>query len=224
MTIPWLRLPHTLTSEGRDQAIDYLRSYFAPRTTTSGYTGSRFERLGGGGDQPVVADEFTSEDFVAVSLLSVDVPGAAALAILEERQDHLSALLRKIPLDRHLADVDPTEIVNTWPAWRLESELLSIHGLGPTTVSKLIARKRPLLVPVYDTLVAGLLKPVGGYWASLNAELRRNDRALQRHLIALRDEAYIGDDISPLRVFDVVAWRTAKDALSRGPHVELHLA
>lgn len=224
MTIPWLSIPLTLTAEGRDQAIDYLRSYFAPRTTTSGYSGSRFERLGGGGDRTAVASELTPEDLVAVSLLSVDVPGAAALAILEDRQDLLSSLLGKIPTNRHLADVDPPEIVNTWPAWRLESELLSIYGLGPTTVSKLIARKRPLLVPVYDTLVAGLLKPIGGYWAALNAELRRNDSALQRHLISLRAEAGIGDDISPLRVFDVVAWRTAKDELSGGRHADLPLA
>ncbi|MGO1341166.1 MAG: DUF6308 family protein, partial [Cellulosimicrobium funkei] len=33
-----------------------------------------------------------------------------------------------------------------------------------------------------------------------------HDRALHRHLVSLRDEAGIGDDISALRVFDVVVW------------------
>ncbi|MGO1338539.1 MAG: DUF6308 family protein, partial [Cellulosimicrobium funkei] len=36
--------------------------------------------------------------------------------------------------------------------------------------------------------------------------VRGHDRALHRHLVSLRDEAGIGDDISALRVFDVVVW------------------
>lgn len=211
MTDSRLTLPHSLKEGGRDRAVEYLRTYFGPRTAVSGYTGARFERFGGGGDRLAVANEFTAEDLLAVSLLSVHVPGPAALAILEDQRELFSRLLRESPVERHLVDIEPEEIVRSWAPWQLESELLSVRGLGPTTVSKLIARKRPLLVPVYDTLVKKLLKPVGGFWAALNVELRRDENALHRHLISLRDEAGIGDDISPLRVFDVIAWRTAKD-------------
>lgn len=183
----------------------------------SGYTGSRFERLGGGGARPSVKNEFTAEDLAAVTLLSVRVPGPSALEILEDRRSHLTELLTDIPTDTHLADVEPSEIVPSWTPWRLETELMSIDGLGPTTVSKLIARKRPNLIPVFDTLVKDLLKPVGGFWASLNSEIRRDEGRLQGHLISLRSESAIGDDISPLRVLDVIAWRTAKDATLRQP-------
>ena len=213
MLTPTLDLPSTLTEEENDQAVSYLRSYFAPWTPLSGYTGSRFERLGGGGDRPSVKNEFTAEDLAAVTLLSVRVPGGSALEILEDRRSYLSELLTEIPTDQHLEDVDPAQIVPSWAPWRLETELLSIDGLGPTTVSKLIARKRPHLIPVFDTLVNDLLKPVGGFWASINSELRRDKGRLQGRLISLRGEAGIGDDISLLRVLDVVAWRTAKDAM-----------
>lgn len=212
MISPNIDLPATLTEEGRDQAISYLRSYFAQITPSSGYTGSRFERLGGGGDRPGVMNEFTAEDIAAVTLLSVRVPGSSALQILEDRRSRLTDLLNDIPTDQHLVDVDPADIAPSWSPWRLEAELMSIHGLGPTTVSKLIARKRPKLVPVFDTLVNDLLRPVGGFWASINLAIRRNDNELNRHLVSLRGESGIGEDISPLRVLDVVAWRTARDA------------
>jgi hypothetical protein len=212
---PTLGLPATLRPAGRTQAVTYLQEYFAPVIGSSGYTGSRFERLGGGGDRPAVAQEFTSEDLVAVTLLSVEVPGRAVLEILEHRRSKLHELLRQIPTDLDLVEVDPASITTSWAPWHLETELRSITGLGPTTVSKLIARKRPRLIPVFDSVVQDLVKPVGGFWASLNGALRADGRALQNHLIDLREESGIGQDISPLRVFDVVAWRTGDDAVAR---------
>ena len=219
-----LTLPATLTPAGRTYAVAYLRDYFAPVSASSGYTGSRFERLGGGGDRPGVADEFTPEDLVAVTVLSVEVPGRAALEILEHRRSRLHELLRQIPTDLNLVDVEPDTITKAWAPWRLDTELRLITGLGPTTVSKLIARKRPRLIPVYDSVVQDLVRPVGGFWASLNGALRADDRALQKQLIALREKSGIGQDISPLRVFDVVAWRTGKDAIARrsADSVNLH--
>ena len=212
---PTLTLPASLSPARRSQAVAYLQEYFAPAIGSSGYTGSRFERLGGGGDRPAVAHEFTPEDLVAVTLLSVDVPARAALEILEHRRSKLHELLRQIPTDRDLVEVDPASITKSWAPWRLETELRSITDLGPTTVSKLIARKRPRLIPVFDSVVQDLVKPVGGFWASLNGALRADDRALQNHLISLREESGIGQNVSPLRVFDVVAWRTGKDAIAR---------
>ncbi|WP_147525118.1 DUF6308 family protein [Cellulomonas timonensis] len=215
MTAAGLAIPSTLTPSGRTHAVPYLRDYFAPVTSAAGYTGSRFERLGGGGDRPAVAYQFTPEDLVAVTLLSVEVPGRAALEILERRRSRLHELLRQIPTDLDLVDVEPDAIRPEWAPWRLETELRSIPGLGPTTVSKLLPRKRPRLIPVYDSVVQELVQPIGGFWASLNAALRADDRALQRHLVDLREESGIGEDISPLRVFDVVAWRTGKDSIAR---------
>jgi len=213
MTAPSLTLPATLRPEGRDQALDYLRSYFAPVDAQTGYTGSRFERLSGGGDRPSVADEFTADDLVAVTMLSVTVPARAGLEILERQRSEIRELLKQIPTDLDLASVEGDAITPEWPAWRLWTRLMEINGLGSTTVSKLLARKRPRLLPVYDSLVAELLQPRGDFWNALHRTLRVGTPSLQEHLLSLRAESGIGEDISPLRVFDVVAWRTAKDLL-----------
>lgn len=220
MTSPSLTLPETLQPSGREQAVAYLKSYFAPVTARSGYTGSRFERLGGGGDRPAIADEFTAEDLAALPLLSVTLKGDAVLEVLETRRARLRDLLRQVPTDLELVDVDPQDIDPDWAPWRLEVELRSVDGIGSTKASKFLARKRPRLVPVYDTLVADLLQPQGGFWASVNAALRADNRALYKHLLSLRDESGIGHDISPLRVFDVVAWRTRKDQLAEQARLE----
>src|SRR3954454_18749960 len=45
------------------------------------FSGGRFDLLAGGGDRSDVADVFTSDDIVAVSLLGARIPGAPALAL-----------------------------------------------------------------------------------------------------------------------------------------------
>lgn len=64
------------------------------------FTGARFEALGGGGDHPAVVDTATAEDLMAVQTLSVTVPAAAALDLLEGHAGtQLSILLRAICRD-----------------------------------------------------------------------------------------------------------------------------
>ncbi|PTU57882.1 hypothetical protein DBB34_01810 [Sphaerisporangium cinnabarinum] len=171
---------------------------------TTGWAGSRFERLAGGGDRPETVDRFTADDLVAVSLLSVNVPPHGAIDLLETRADEFAQLLAEIPHDVELVDLE--SIPDDWAPGRLWEALRDIHGIGWVTAGKLLARKRPRLVPVYDTVVRAAVQPTASFWEALRAELRADDRALHRHLVSLRDEAGIGDDISALRVFDVVVW------------------
>jgi Family of unknown function (DUF6308) len=53
------------------------------------------ETFAGGGDAPEVANFFTATDLVAVSLLSVDVPGTAALRILGTNAEDLTGLRQR---------------------------------------------------------------------------------------------------------------------------------
>ncbi|MDO8150183.1 DUF6308 family protein [Isoptericola sp. b408] len=199
-------LPDIVTERRRADAVQHLQRYFRDVTATSGWAGSRFERLAGGGDAPGVVDHFTADDLVAVSLLSVEVPPLAALQILESRKREIDTLLAALPDRVDLVDVDPSTIDESWPAWRLWSELRSVPGIGWVTAGKLLARKRPHLVPVYDTVVQRAVNPDGSFWVWLASALRADDRALHRHLLSLREEAGIGHDISALRVFDVAVW------------------
>ena len=202
---------------GRQRAILQLRAYFRPTDPSRAFTGAHFERLGGGGDRPATAHEFTAEDLVAVTMLSVDIPPAAALQILGPLRTRLSELLRTIPTDVDLVNVDPAEIDASWQPWVLFEVLGGLKGVGRTTATKLLARKCPRLIPIYDrevNRVLGLNK--GAHWRPLACALRADDRALHRALVELRAESGIGEDISPLRVLDVVTWMTGKGLTGAG--------
>lgn len=204
------RLVALLEPTFEDSAAKLLWEYFAPCPPGT-FTGSQFERLGGGGDQPTVAFEYTAEDLIAVTMLAVEIRREVALHILVTDRNRLSELLRQIPMDLDLVGVDPAAITPDWPAWRLYDSLLAVHHLGRTTVTKLIARKRPRLIPIYDTEInrtLGLEK--GAHWQPLAAELRAQNRRLHDRLVELHAKAGLGPEVSPLRVLDVLAWRVGK--------------
>ena len=74
-------IPGRLRNE--DFATCLVKRYLA--TDAEGrarYSGAHFERIGGGGDRPGIADQFTSEDLLAVTMLSVRIEGYHALEIL----------------------------------------------------------------------------------------------------------------------------------------------
>lgn len=206
MIRPSDRLSPYLISDNTEAAAGVVARYFTPRPIGR-FTGAHFERLGGGGDRPAVADEFTPEDLIAVSMLSVSVVGDAALEILVHRRKHLHELLRLVPTEQTLGDVDGSAIGPDWPAWQVYSELRTVPDIGPTTASKLLARKRPHLVPVYDTVIDAELNLVKGrLWQPLHGWLTANGHANEKHLRRIRDAAGLGMDISLLRVFDVLTW------------------
>ena len=46
------------------------------------YSGAHFEQVGGGGDREDIVNQFTAEDMLAVTMLSVRIEGYHALEIL----------------------------------------------------------------------------------------------------------------------------------------------
>jgi hypothetical protein len=79
--------------------------------------------------------------------------------------------------------------------------------MGATTASKIMARKRPHLIPIYDSVVGPLmgLKDSRGQW-DLWHEVLTSNTDLPERLKALRTSAGLPDRISELRVMDVVLW------------------
>ncbi|MDX3282386.1 DUF6308 family protein [Streptomyces scabiei] len=138
-----------------DQAVEQLRWYFGigqPPGAAS-FTGRRFEHLAGGGDRPEAANAVTADDLIAVQTLSVTIPAEAALDLLEGRLGaQLSDLLYEIPNRVDMAEADAADLAPGSPtdaAWRL---LTDQPGIGWVTAGKLLARKRPRFLPVYDPL------------------------------------------------------------------------
>ena len=119
----------------------------------------------------------------------------------------LSRLLTQIPLDielgedgadRHVADGAAAD-----QAWRLLDDQADV---GWVTAGKLLARKRPRLIPVYDNVVACVLQWPTGFWLALHAALQEQDRVLQVTLDDIHRDAGLPDAVSRLRVLDVAMW------------------
>ncbi|MFD8197460.1 DUF6308 family protein [Streptomyces wuyuanensis] len=201
------RLRVLLSSE---RVVDDLRHYFGAGLPPGAiaFTGSRFEHLAGGGDRPEVADRVTAEDLVAVQTLSVTVPAPVALDLVEGRLGtQLSDLLQAIPRNIDLVDAETVVLDNGSPADHAWHLLCGQYKVNWVTAGKLLARKRPRLLPVYDKVVrCALGRPRPSFWLALHAALRENDRALHRQLLELREAAGLPQTVSALRVCDVAVW------------------
>jgi len=119
--------------------------------------------------------------------------------------------LREIPTALDLVEVDPELINESWPGWQLWDLLHGMYGVGPVTAGKLVARKRPRLFPVYDSVVAERVGAPKEFWRALNSDLREADNARHGKLLDIRAQSGIGEDVSALRVFDIVTWMPGPD-------------
>ncbi len=201
-----------------DASFNDLKTYFGvdrPHGTSPAYTGARFESLGGGGDRQDVADAYTCDDLVAVSMLSVRVPGWVALKVLEgDLGRELTVQLKQIPTDVVLGSPGAAgRLGNEQPAniaWRLLRDegrgSGKVRGIGWVTVGKLLARKRPHLIPVYDGVVKCAVGRPPDFWIWLHDMLRSDEGLLARRLVDVGNAAKIPTGVSALRVLDVVLW------------------
>lgn len=216
-----MALPTILAEGNEEEAARLLAAYY--RLLPDGlpaYTGSYFNSWAGGGDAGDNADTITADDLIAVSFLSVDIPGEAAIGFLDTFKDKISCLLDKIPADRDLADVASTEFSGTFGERSAATELWHVlrgrdtgrWGVGETRASKIMARKRPRLIPIYDSVVGPLMGLQGnskGQWAAWHAAFTK-DPGLSKRLAHIREVSRIEDPISDIRVMDIVLWMHGK--------------
>ncbi|MEU6391720.1 DUF6308 family protein [Streptomyces sp. NPDC046939] len=207
-----LKRLHDIASAER--TVQHLRRYFGldPGPGEVPYTGSRFEHLAGGGDRPETANCFTADDLIAVERLSVRVPQELILELLEgSLGSHLSNLLSEVPTDLDLADADVSLLQQGSSAHAAYDALRARHGLGRTRVAKLLARKRPRLLPVYDSVVGCAAGYPDSWWCALHSVLRADNQALHRAYAGLRSDAGLPETVSVLRVIDVAVWMRHHD-------------
>lgn len=208
-----MRVPDCIAMRN-DLGVAYLKRYYSVRLVPDAvrsspwYSGAYFDRWP---DDPEdrSPNTFTAEDLLALSYLSVPPKAEVALTVLRWRATELSDLLEKVGPDRDLADEPAGVIDNEWPAWKLETTLRSIHGIGPVTASKLIARKRPRLYPIYDNVINKVVQTNNRILQPLHQKLTM-DPQLPKKLQQMREAAGLPDTISLLRVFDVLAWMEGK--------------
>ena len=206
-----MKLPHLLQAPDDAEAVKVLQRYYClgAYRDSAPYAGARFDDWDSTHSRSSDTNRFTADDVVAVSLLSVDVPPAAAIELLDTRAAQFNCLLRELGADRDLVEETQTW-GDEWAGWRLWSELMALPGVGATTASKLLARKRPRLRPIYDSVVATVIDSQD-IWEPLRKVLNEQDD-LHPRLLRLREHAGLTHAVSALRVFDVLAWMEGKNA------------
>ncbi|GAA4915633.1 hypothetical protein EV188_1119 [Actinomycetospora succinea] len=211
-TPEWLIKVAKGSEEHRDWCTRALTTYFdEPAPGRPNFSGASFDVLG---ENP--PDRIVPDDLVAVSLLSVRVPKHAALRVLGPDADRISGLLEGIPADRDLHDATPGAIADGECAdqlWWVLAERrpgrprADVDGFGDVTISKILARKRPRLLPVWDSVVGkqlGLRRP-RDHWTCVQ-ELLHRDPAYVEVLRAAHQAAGLSDRVSVLRTLDVLLW------------------
>lgn len=93
------------------------------------------------------------------------------------------------------------------PADDLHAELRTLHGVDWVVAGKLLAAKRPKLLPILDNVVNNFLRPPKElFWVTLHDEL--SDASRREAITNVCQGA--PPHVSLLRRIDVALWRAAK--------------
>jgi hypothetical protein len=201
-------MPEKLIDIVRREGVDHLKAYFAP----GAYTGQWFETFAGGGDRTETRDRVTVDDLYAVEALNVQVPFVVGKELVEGQLGReIGTHLRKIPIDVELGALSGDELVadggHADQTWRLLNNRNEKTGVGWVIAGKLLARKRPKLIPVYDSIVSCQFGAPKQVWLKLHHALAKDDGELRAALAEVRATVGVDDKVSILRTLDVVLWR-----------------
>lgn len=192
------------------------------------YTGSWFEFAGRQPDSTGQwvdprPNELTIEDLLAPALLSAPLRPSAMVALLGLNSE-LTPLLLAVPPDTPLARADlcRSDTESWWPsAYEAYSTIRRVQHVGRTRASKILARKRPALLPVWDSRVSRALG-LGRRddWPIVQSVMQDEWVAgrLQEIRAAAHDASGRAASFSDLRILDIVVWMRAGGAADVGRH------
>lgn len=210
----FLALAGSGTETETSRAVTLVKKYFGTLDESrTGYLGARFETFAGGGLQE--PNVLTLEDLLSVELLSVRIHVDAKLAILGELARDISACLEELPSDLAFEDLDDQQYQallgdDESPASQLWNILRAQREIGQTKASKLMARKRPALIPIFDSVVreqAGLDHGSRDQW-TVWREAFSGDRDFTAAIAHVRAESG-QSQLTLLRTLDIVLWMDA---------------
>jgi hypothetical protein len=168
------------------------------------FDGRHFERFSAMGDP----NRFVATDVLAVEALSVGVPPDSAARLLDTEAEDFIVLLRHIPTDKEMWEVPRYVLDNNGPAAKLHARLQDdLDGVGWVTAGKLLAAKRPRLIPILDDLVKKVLKPPRNrFWSTMREQLSDEHRRERINRVV----SFPLGDVTFLRRIDVALWMHAK--------------
>lgn len=171
------------------------------------FTGRWFERFAVIGDP----NRFEASDILAANALLVghEVPPDAAAKILISEPDQFNSLLRNIPWSQDIWQVRRLDLDIGSEASDLHELLCSdaVPGIGWVTAGKLMAAKRPRLIPILDKEVQAFIQPRQGlFWVSMYDELSDDCRRTTIADVCRNAPPHV----SLLRRMDAALWMAAK--------------
>lgn len=165
------------------------------------FAGIIFDSVGTDGKNP---DRFTESDLLAVTLLDVVIKAPVVRRLLAdepEAADDFRADLHEVRADLDIwnaADADFDAAERVW------QRLRKYPGIDWVTAGKLLARKRPRLIPVIDSVIVEAVgAPGAGYWEAYRSALGDSDRLSRVRYLR---PAGLDSTVSDLRVLDTALW------------------
>ena len=224
-----MELPDILSEENASKAAKLLHRYYLGTDEKTGLlsTGSAFDGWAGRGDTRDVRDRITDSDIVAVSMLSVTVPAKAAVGLRDpEITKTVARLLADIPVDIKMSDLTPEEAQAAFgkssPAWDLWHVLRATEApnrwdIGPTIASKIMARKRPHLIPIWDEIIGQVIgkRSPRTQWLNWHSHLQPGS-PLSDRLRRIHEQSGVTQELSELRIIDAILWRHGRDLGYKG--------
>lgn len=193
-------------NERIDRIVDHpataalVAAFFDP---AGPFAGDSFDLVGLELSDPGV---FGVADLLAVTFMDVVVKPLAARRILGSDSGKLSNLLAAVPADVDLWDAADAELDRAESLWEA---LRCYDGIDEVTAGKLLARKRPRLIPVVDSVVMNAVRaPDGSYWRAFRSTLQDSGRRGQ--VERLRPPG-LDERVATLRVLDAAVWMTASN-------------
>jgi hypothetical protein len=194
-----------VTGVERERAVRALKCYRSTKSGERRYSGSLFDELVRTSDP----SRFTANDLVAINMLSVDVPRETAAWLLSDPGWELSRHLTEIPVDLAAWDRSAEVTQTAAPAelWRLLGQRKGLRH-ARTTKSKLLAAKRPALLPIHDRYVGEGLgyTDADDFWALWRKRFAADDGADLLQSVEDVRRAADAEGMTILRVLDVVIW------------------
>jgi Family of unknown function (DUF6308) len=196
-------------TRARSVALDALTGDVADRIASyydhdGNYAGEAFLSI-----EPNDPERVTAADLFAVTLLNADVGARAARRVLAD--DQLAFELQSVPANVRLEDADDTTLDAAGRCYETVKRLFvnpaSKRSEPWVAPAKLMARKRPWLLPVRDTKVRRFLGIEQPYryrtdWEIYRSLMRDDEVQGLLHDLAAADP--------PLRVLDVALWTKAR--------------
>ena len=174
-------------------AAELVAAYFHPDKP---FAADTFDVLGVNDPMRIMVD-----DLLAVTLLNVVVPPLGVRALLGDKAETLREHLGAVPIDVPLWEAADPDLAAATAVWDL---LRTQPGIDWVTAGKLLARKRPRLIPVFDSVIQEALQPPRDrFWVTLGAALRHEER--RAAVEALRPPG-LTMRVSTLRLLDVAVW------------------